>query len=337
MKQSILGFDQEASVKLGLTIKDLLLLQYITCAISSDTMKSVSDENGSEYVWLQRAKIIEDLPILNVKERELNYSINRLKELGLLNTKDLRESGVRGSRIYYGVTEKCKELMCEEMSSNAVNARVSTLPAKNCNQSNDAEDMNAKNCNQSDTLPAKNCNQNTQLGAKNCTSDNTITSKTIINNFTNVKLLGKSSISPATSSENIQPKRRVLVPTDNPVSNKPVRKKNLFDNCMDEINKFTDDEEIRELLKTYLPIRLARKDIVINLPTFRGILKTLSRVAVTREDKIKSIQQSIDRQYPTFYEPHKYNNYNNRKKFAEGKNGLKTIQANTEDDVGEVF
>ena len=140
------------------------------------------------------------------------------------------------------------------------------------------------------------------------------------NTFTNVKV----------EQPSVTPKRTPLVHT---VS----KKKNLYEKCLDEIDTYTDDTELRELLKTYLPIRFARKDIVINLPTFRGMLKTLSRVAVTREDKIKSIQQSIDRQYPTFYEVKKYGKYNDRKKFAEGKNGLKLGRDANEVLSSEVF
>lgn len=117
----------------------------------------------------------------------------------------------------------------------------------------------------------------------------------------------------------------------------PIKKKNLYEKCMDEIDAYTDDEEIKDLLKTYLPIRFARKDIVINLPTFRGMLKTLNRVAETRECKIESIQQSIDRQYPTFYAPHKRGGYDSRKKFAEGSKGLKNIHANTQEDLDDVL
>ena len=326
MKQSVLGFNQEASIKLGLTLRDLLLLQYITCAITSDSMTHVCDEDGTDYVWLQRKKILEDLPVLAIKERELNYSLNRLKELGLLKTRDIRENGVRGSRIYYGVTEKCNDLLCNDKAQNQVNTRVTALGAKNCNQTEIPKDMTAKNCNHTEIMGAKNCNQTTQLGAKNCTSDNKLNN----NNFTNVKL-EQPSVTPSTVSNS---KRRTLVTV--PVKEKTVRKKNLFDNCMEEIEKFTTDEDIRSLLKIYLPIRLARKDIQVNLPSFRGMLNRLCRVAPTKDLMLASIQQSIDRQYPTFYEVHKPR-YNDRKKFAEGKNGLKLGRDENEEIINEEF
>lgn len=329
MKQTILGFNQEASVKLGLTIKDLLLLQYVAYASMSDSMKTVFDEDGIKYVWLQRTKIIEDLPILNIKERELNYSINRLKELGLLQTKDIRESGVRGSCIYYGVTEKCKEIMCEGMPANTTNARVSVLPAKNCTQSDNTKDMTAKNCTQSDVLPAKNCNQNDQLGAKNCTSDNKINS----NNSTKVEL-GKSKIFP--HPENSQPKRRVLVPTDNPVSNQPAKKKNKYQNCMDITDEIFTDVELRKILSVYLPVRLAMKNKPIFASGWKLLLERLRDMTSDNATRIKIVQQSIDNGWGTFVELKRYN-YNKRQKFAEGKNGLKLGRNEDEEIINETF
>lgn len=159
---------------------------------------------------------------------------------------------------------------------------------------------------------------------------NIINTKEINNTFTNVKV-EQPAVTP--KNDSLKQTRRVpLVDTPN-----PPKKKNLYEKCLDEIDVYTDDAELRELLKTYLPIRFARKDIVINLPTFKGMLKTLSRVAETREDKINSIQQSIDRQYPTFYAVKKYSKYNDRKKFAEGKNGLKLGRDENEVITSEVF
>lgn len=164
----------------------------------------------------------------------------------------------------------------------------------------------------------------------NCSQINTkeVNTKESNNTFTDVK------VEQPTVTQ--QPKRRIkLVDTPNVTVNYEKSKgRNLFKDCLEEIDKFTDDEEIRDLLKTYLPIRLSRKDVAINLPSFRGMLKRLRRVAETREQQIESIQQSIDRQYPTFYEVKKYNNY--KKKFAEG-DGLKMGMSENEEIADEVF
>lgn len=156
MRYSILGFNQEKAVSYGLSLKDLLLLQYIGDALASRRMKHTEDEDGNPYVWLQHNKIQQDLPILDIKERELNYSLNKLKELGLIQSKDVRESGVRGSRIYYALTELADSLK----------------------YSDDVEE----------TLPAKNCTQSEVLPAKNCTPDNLLNNNILNSNFTNVKL-----------------------------------------------------------------------------------------------------------------------------------------------------
>lgn len=135
--------------------------------------------------------------------------------------------------------------------------------------------------------------QNDESASTNCLPNN-INSKLDNSNPTKV-------------GEQATPTRRHLITSDIPsnTATTHTKKKNLYEKCVEEIDSYTEDKDIQDRLKEYLPIRLARKEIPLNTATFKGMLKRLDRVAGTKEDKLKSIQQSIDRQYPTFYEPHK--------------------------------
>lgn len=134
-------------------------------------------------------------------------------------------------------------------------------------------------------------------------NDYSDSSKRLANNI-NSKL---DNSNPTKVGEQATPTRRHLITSDIPSNTATThsKKKNLYEKCVEEIDSYTEDKDIQDRLKEYLPIRLARKEIPLNTATFKGMLKRLDRVAGTKEDKLKSIQQSIDRQYPTFYEPHK--------------------------------
>ena len=295
MRYSVLGFNQEELLKNGLDLTDTLLLDYIYTACASPSMKRTHDDNDQPYVWLQHKKLLEDLPIIGIGEEALKKRLYKLADKGLLVSL-VKNDEIRGRRTYYTITTQCEKLRFSDQ------VYLNTLSQE-------------------------------RPSVSGYTSDNKLNiDNKLEDNFTNVKL-EQPTVTPE------QPKRRVrLVDTPNDIQdtdsvNKSARKKDLYTNCLTEIDKFTDDEEIRDMLKVYLPIRLSRRDIALNLPTFRGMLKRLSRVATTREDKINSIQKSIDKQYPTFYEVRQYNN---RKKFAEG-DGLKMGISQNEEIADEVF
>lgn len=126
MRNSIMGFNQERLIEvqnddLKLDMTDLLLMDYIQKALSQPSMEKKVDEYNQPYVWLKHQKILEDLPILNIKESMLKKRIAKLVDLGLIKT--MRNTNIiRGSKSYYTITElfeylqmdndttKCKKL-----------------------------------------------------------------------------------------------------------------------------------------------------------------------------------------------------------------------------------
>lgn len=91
------------------------------------------------------------------------------------------------------------------------------------------------------------------------------------------------------------------------VEDKPKRK-NLFEKCVDEINNFCTDEELRELLVTFLKMRLEMRDKPIYVNQWRGLLNRLQSEwerdrSVSMDDIVR---QSIERGYASFYPVKKY-------------------------------
>lgn len=110
MRNSILGFNQEKAVEYNLTIKDLLLLDYIINAVASPSMEHELDDNKNTYVWLKHSKVLEDLPLLDVKEDMLKKMLKKLSDLELIQSIQKRIKGLRGTKSFYGITQKCEEL-----------------------------------------------------------------------------------------------------------------------------------------------------------------------------------------------------------------------------------
>lgn len=114
---------------------------------------------------------------------------------------------------------------------------------------------------------------------------------------------------------NIETNKLVSTPTpeqmffEEDISVEKPKKKNLYQKCIDEINEFTSNLEVRELLVEYLKMRLEISDKKFGSNTFKGMLKKLRTLTESAEECKKIIQQAIDRQYMTFYPYKEYKSY----------------------------
>lgn len=110
MRYSILGFNQEELIKYNVDMTDVLLLDYIQRALAQPSMHKTVDEDNQPYVWLQHKKILEDLPILDIKENMLKKRLSKLVELNLIKHINIANNQGRGSRTYYTITELFESL-----------------------------------------------------------------------------------------------------------------------------------------------------------------------------------------------------------------------------------
>lgn len=84
MRPKIFNFPQETLLRLGLNLKEILFLDYLQQFAGSGHMRSKRvDEKG--YYKITYKKIMEDLPILNIKERQIRNMITRLEKIGIMN------------------------------------------------------------------------------------------------------------------------------------------------------------------------------------------------------------------------------------------------------------
>lgn len=100
---------------------------------------------------------------------------------------------------------------------------------------------------------------------------------------------------------------------DNTINNKSnnklleQKKKNRYEQCYEEIEKFTDNVKLQALLDIYLRMRLEIKDKPLYKNTWKGLLNKLNRLSDNTKEQIEIVQQSLDRGYASFYKLKHYN------------------------------
>lgn len=109
MKYSVIGFQQEKLIKYDLSMNEILILDYIYNAQASTHMEHMI-KDGITYTWIYHSKLMEDLPILNIKEDRLKQVIRHLVDLGLIQRVRTTREVFSGSRSYYGITRLCEDM-----------------------------------------------------------------------------------------------------------------------------------------------------------------------------------------------------------------------------------
>jgi len=97
MKYTIQGFQQDVLVKLGLDSNDALILRWFTDFYISGQMK-IMQKDGKDYCWINYGKLLQDLPILNIKKQQIAKRFKKYVDIGLMLHKHIL---IKGSFSYY--------------------------------------------------------------------------------------------------------------------------------------------------------------------------------------------------------------------------------------------
>ena len=87
MRARIFDFEQRVLVGLKLNMNDVLILNYLENFFSSGHAYQKKFE-GENYYWITYKKILGDLPILNMKTRQLQNVLNKLIDKDILKKKN---------------------------------------------------------------------------------------------------------------------------------------------------------------------------------------------------------------------------------------------------------
>lgn len=292
MIYSILGFSQSKLIETDLDLTEILLLKYILQACGTPKMKHILDDDEHPLVWIQHKKLSEDLPILKLSEGVLRNKLLKLKQQGYIQSKTLANEGIRGTRTYYGLTEKTMSLIYD----------VNTNQNENTSLQNDMIETSRHSTMTSNNL----------LNNDNILKENTISKDIVANAHTE-----ESSSNPLSDyeqhmfSDDVK-KRRKIIQQENTSEEKPKKKrKNRWEQCADIVYEYTQDEELRKLLLDYLTMRLQMKERNMFPNQWKLLVHKLDEIG---GDPIQIVKQSIEKGWASFYEVKQTSYYNRNAK-----------------------
>lgn len=110
MKYTILGFNQEKAIELGFDVEDLLIIRWFVDFYSSSKMikMNVGDKT---YAWVNYSRVIEDIPILNMKKDTLSRRMKKICETGIMEHETLKQGGTFS---LYKLTDKYDQLISKD-------------------------------------------------------------------------------------------------------------------------------------------------------------------------------------------------------------------------------
>lgn len=83
MKDVVFEFEQEKVVQLNLKLKELVLLEYMFKFFKNEQIKT-KDKGNKFYCRLSYKQVLNDLPVLRIKERQLRNLITSLEQKGMI-------------------------------------------------------------------------------------------------------------------------------------------------------------------------------------------------------------------------------------------------------------
>jgi hypothetical protein len=107
-----------------------------------------------------------------------------------------------------------------------------------------------------------------------------------------------------------------------------IKKKNLYEQCVDVVQEIISDNDVQERLIAYLSVRI--KDKTLSAKSWETMVNKLYELADTKELALQIIQQSIDKCYRSFYPL----SYSYRKKDSGGSRQTGEL---VEDKVGQAY
>ena len=129
-------------------------------------------------------------------------------------------------------------------------------------------------------------------------SDNNIEYSKEYNNTIPKGIVRENPTTEETSSDNVSDYERHMYTDEKP------KKKSRWDKCAEMVDEYTDDEELRGALKSYLSDRLAMRDKPIYPNQWKALLKKLTAIGGNTK---AVVQQSIEYGYASFYPLHNKN------------------------------
>ena len=126
MKYTILGFNQEKALELGFDVDDLLIIRWFVDFYSSSKMikMNVGDKT---YAWVNYSRVIEDIPVLNMKKDTLSRRMKKICETGIMEHETLKQDGTFS---LYKLTDKYDQLISTDKKLEGTDKKLKVTDKK---------------------------------------------------------------------------------------------------------------------------------------------------------------------------------------------------------------
>lgn len=117
MKLFLIGFSQKNALEIRdtnqkLDIIDLVILDWLKCFYPKMKKCFIGEK---EYVWIEYQKVLDDIPILDIKKRTVMGRFKKMSELGVLeHTTVYEKDGRKGTYSYFRLADKYFSLLSDE-------------------------------------------------------------------------------------------------------------------------------------------------------------------------------------------------------------------------------
>lgn len=93
MKYTVEGFQQEVVVDMGLDYADVGILRWIVDFMATGRM-TTADIDGEKYYWIKYGYLLNELPVLRIKDKEaVSKRLDKMVSCGLLEKKYIKRGG----------------------------------------------------------------------------------------------------------------------------------------------------------------------------------------------------------------------------------------------------
>ena len=267
MKYTILGFNQEKALEFGFDVEDLLIIRWFVDFYSSSKMikMNVGDKT---YAWVNYSRVIEDIPILNMKKDTLSRRMKKICETGIMEHEILKQGGTFS---LYKLTDKYDQLISKDNKTDGTE-KIPEGYGKNSQPGTEKIPEGYGKNSQPGT--DKNPEQNINLLKNNSIKD--------INTY-------------STKEELLHPK------------NEDVGKNRKKESVNSVISEYTENKDLQDALHGFVEMRnKARKPLTAR--AMKLSLNKLNELALDDVTKIAIVNQSIVHSWLTFYKLQNNNN-----------------------------
>lgn len=285
MKYTILGFNQEKALELGFDVDDLLIIRWFVDFYSSSKMikMNVGDKT---YAWVNYSRVIEDIPILNMKKDMLSRRMKKICETGIMEHETLKQGGTFS---LYKLTDKYDQLISTDKKTEGTDKKTEGTEKIPEGYGKNSQPVTEK-------IPEQNINL---LNNNSIKDINTYSTKEELLHLKNEDIENEDIEIQDIENRDVYKITKELNTKE--LNTNEYKEKNIKKESVNSvIAEYTENKDLQDALHGFVEMRTkARKPLTVR--AMKLSLNELDKLAVDDVTKIAIVNQSIVHTWSTFY------------------------------------